>query len=171
MKLNRKISAVGTSRLSLQRGSYLDLDSLRSKFLFGWMVLVVIQSLIWFSADNVVAAVIVVAGGVAGVTLFLRIELLRAYPLSTASMLGFTAYYFVLPPIATILEWKPLDNNLVNLPLVCFHALICFIALSAAHAFYRKAGLFQALRFSISKNIYRPLVFFSLPSNLNLFAI
>jgi hypothetical protein len=48
--------------------------------------------------------------------------------------------YFLLPPVATLLEWKPLTYNLLHPVLDFAHALICMLALLGAHKLYRKSS-------------------------------
>lgn len=147
------------------------LNRSRTRFLLGWSLLVFLQSLIWFDWTNFGAGLLVITGGVLGTVAFFKRELLRAYPISTAMMLGFTTYYFLLPPLATLIEAKPLTNNLLHPILIFIHALLCLFFLWLAHKVYRSSNFFQSARRVISEKIYRPLGFFNVPNNEHLFAI
>lgn len=136
-----------------------------------WSMLVLLQSLIWLDTDNLLAAALTLAGGIIGVSSFAQKYLLTLYPISTTMLVGFTTYYFLLPPIATFVEWKPLTNNLVHPVLVSVHALVCLLALLVAHRIYRSFFIFQGMRHAIAERVYRPLGFFNPPSNLHLLAM
>lgn len=148
-----------------------NLNRVRVVGLAFWSAIVVWQSLWWFQEQGVASAGLVVVGGILGINVFLRRKVLAAYPLSSSMMLGFTSYYFVLPPIVTLLEGKPLTNNLDNPILVFLHAVICLLCLVSAHAIYRRWNLLQKLRWFVAERIYRPFGFFRSPSNLHLLAM
>jgi len=140
----------------------------RTAFLLCWSVLVAMQSLLWLSAENVAAALVVITGGTLGVHVMGRSARLRAYPISTSIMLGYVTSYFLLPPVATLLEWKPLTYNLAYPVLGFWHALVCLLVLLATHKLYRKSALAMRTRLLIVNGVYRPLGFFRTPGNLQL---
>jgi len=140
----------------------------RTAFLLCWSIVVAIQSLIWLSADNLAAALVVIAGGTLGVHVMGKSARLRAYPISTSIMLGYITSYFLLPPVATLLEWKPLTYNLTYPVLGFWHALVCLLVLIGTHKLYRKSALAMQTRLLIVNGIYRPLGFFRTPGNLQL---
>lgn len=140
----------------------------RTAFLLCWSVVVVLQSLLWLSTANVAAAWTAIAGGVLGVHVMGRAARLRAYPVSTSILLGYVTSYFLLPPVATLLEWKPLTYNLTHPVLGFWHALVCLLVLLGTHKLYRKSTLAMRTRLLIVNHIYRPLGFFRTPGNLQL---
>jgi hypothetical protein len=106
-----------------------------------WIILIVFSLLqIYFfpTLDNALAIASVVIAWLILTTLFLQLKVLKAYPLSTFLILGFTATQFYFPLIFTLLEGKPVIFNL-ELPLQVFlHSSICLVVLSAAHLIYQK---------------------------------
>jgi len=118
-----------------------------------------------------IPVVLTIAGGIIGTNVFLRRDILSHYPISSSMMLGFSTYYFLLPPIATLLEGKPLTNNLNHPILVFVHAFVCFLFLMGAHLIYRNSYLLQNLRWLIADRVYKPFGFFRGPSNLHLLAM
>ncbi|MCO5397495.1 hypothetical protein [Ralstonia soli] len=126
------------------------------------------QSLLWLSAENVAAALVVIAGGALGVHILGRAARLRAYPISTSILFGYVTSYFLLPPVATLLEWKPLTYNLMHPVLGFWHALVCLLVLLGTHKLYRKSALAMRVRLLIVNGVYRPLGFFRTPGNLQL---
>lgn len=140
----------------------------RTAFLLCWSVVVAVQALIWISAANVAAALVVIAGGALGVHVMGRAARLRAYPVSTSIVLGYVTSYFLIPPVATLLEWKPLTYNLTHPILGFWHALVCLLVLLGTHKLYRKSALAMRTRLLIVNGVYRPLGFFRTPGNLQL---
>jgi hypothetical protein len=91
--------------------------------------------------------------------LYIRIKILKKYPLSSFLMIGFTATQFYLPLLFTTLENKPVTYNLMLPGEVFFHSALALIVLITANCIYRflfrrsfarksdllyKAGLFNA---------------------------
>lgn len=138
--------------------------------LTAWATLVAVQSL-WWQEQGIVPLMLVIPGGAIGLLVCLRRSLFLRYPISALITLGFPTYYFLLPPIATLLEGKPLTNNLLNPVLVFLHAFVCLLLLLAAHFVYRKWAVLQNLRWLVADRVYRPLGFFRAPSNLQLLAM
>jgi len=140
----------------------------RTVLLLGWIAVVVVQALIWLNAANVAAALMAIAGGSLAVHLMARPARLRAYPISSSMLLGYATSYFLLPPVATLMEWKPLTYNLLHPVLDFAHALICMLALLGAHKLYRKSSAAMQARLVIVNHVYRPLGFFRSPGNVQL---
>lgn len=140
----------------------------RTAVLLAWGAMVAVQALIWLNSANVAAALMTIAGGGLAVHVMARSARLRAYPISASMLLGYAASYFLLPPIATLLEWKPLTYNLVHPVLDFFHALVCMLALLGAHKIYRKSGIAMRARQIIADHIYKPVGLFHAPGNLQL---
>ncbi len=144
------------------------LSTLRATGLVLWSVLVIVQWLSWSGKQDYITTFLAIAGGIIGTVCFLRQNLLAAYPISTSMMLGYVSYYFLLPPLATVLEGKPLTYNLDHPELVLFHALVSLLLLICAHTFYRNWHPLKGLRWFISRKIYQPFGFFRPPTNLHL---
>ncbi len=154
-----------------KNATFLQLNKLRFHGLTIWSAIVLLQSTWWLSWENQISALLTLAGGILGVSVFLRKDYLREFPISTSMLLGYTTYYFLLPPVATAIEWKPLTHNLDHPVLVLVHAVVCLLFLLAAHIFYRNAPPMQSLRMMIVERVYRPLHFFRAPGNLHLLAM
>lgn len=137
----------------------------RITLLLGWAALVAVQSLLWLSAANMAAALLVVAGGVLGVHTMARPARLRAYPISTSLVLGYATSYFLIPPVATLLEWKPLTYNLTHPVLDFGHAFVCMLVLLGTHKLYRKSATAMQVRQLVANRVYRPLGIFRTPGN------
>lgn len=140
----------------------------RTALLLLWVALVAVQAMIWLNAANVAAALMAIAGGGLAVHVIARPARLRAYPISTSMLLGYAASYFLLPPVATLLEWKPLTYNLVHPVLDFFHAFVCMLALLGAHKLYRKSSSAMRARQIIVQYVYQPVGLFRAPGNLQL---
>ncbi|MFD0791980.1 hypothetical protein ACFQZX_00045 [Mucilaginibacter litoreus] len=129
---------------------------------WSWIVLLVasvLQVFIFTTLPNTVAVVCVIMAWYVVKSVYLRIEMIKDYPLSTFLILGFTLTQFYFPLIFTLSEWKPVVFNL-KLPYeVFFHSSVTFIILVLAHSLYRllpynlhkrqdsllaKAGLYDA---------------------------
>jgi hypothetical protein len=136
-----------------------------------WVVAVAIQFLWWIEEQKAAPTMLVLAGGIIGTTFFFRRNILSRYPISASMMLGYSTYLFLLPPIATLLERKPLTNNLDHPVMDFLHIFICFLVLMGAHFIYRNWNLLQNLRWFIAERVYKPVNFFSAPSNLHLLAM
>lgn len=123
----------------------------------------------WSNTQNTLATALMIAGGAIGLATFLRTEYLMLFPVSTLTILGYVAYYFILPPLATLASGVTLTNNIEHPVLVMVNALVCLIALMIAHAIYRRGKPLRALRDFVSERIYSPLGFFRVPSTIQLF--
>ncbi len=133
-----------------------------------WASAVVLQWLLFPETGAASAAGLTLLGGLLGLLLCLRRDVLLENPVSSAMVLGYTLSHFLLPPVATLLEGKSLVNNLQHPELVFPNLLYGLCALGLAHVVYRNFPPLQALRFFLSEKLYRPVGFFQMPSNLHL---
>lgn len=143
----------------------------RKNFLWFWSFIVLAQCAIWPSWDGFWGALAVLSGGSFGLFFCLRRQILLCYPISTSIILGFTLYYFILPPLVTIVEIKPLTTNLESPNLVFLHSLICLTSLILAHNVYRSSRILNTAKSITQEKIYKPLGFFRTPSNAQLILI
>jgi len=136
------------------------LQYLRRRFLTAWTILVIFQLSCWLNTQNTITAALILAGGIVGTSMTARIALLRSYPISTLILLGYTLSYFLLPPFATLIEWKPVTNNLIHPELIYVHALVCLLFLLGAHVIYRNSYFARSLRTFMANRVYAPLGYF-----------
>lgn len=148
-----------------------NLANSRIVFLLIWIFVVILQCIFFPSIDGFIAALIVIVCGSIGILLFIRQYELVEFPISTLIILGYLSYYFVLPPIITILEWKSLINNLNEPLLVFFNSAICFFVLVITHVIYRHSSILNIPKYLLRDNLYRLFGFFCAPSNLQLMFI
>ncbi|PLP97069.1 hypothetical protein [Cupriavidus pauculus] len=137
----------------------------RTRLMAGWSLLVVVQMLCFLSPQNIVCALLILIGGNLGVLTMGRRDLLRNYPISTLIVLGYTLSYFLLPPVATLLEWKPITHNLNHAELINIHALVCLIFVLGAHVIYRNSRLTASIRKALTLRVLTPLGYFRVPGN------
>jgi len=136
------------------------LQHLRRRFLTVWTILVFFQMSCWLNTQNTVTAVLILVGGIVGTSMTARLSLLRGYPISTLILFGYTLSYFLLPPFATLIEWKPVTNNLIHPELIYVHALVCLFSLLGAHFLYRNSFFASSLRTFMANRVYAPLGYF-----------
>jgi hypothetical protein len=140
-------------------------------FLIWWSCVVALQAIIFIEPIGLLCALIAIIAGTLGVTISLDINRLKCFPVSTFIILGYTTYYFLLPPIVTLIEFKPLIYNLVHPALIFTHSSICLIAILFAYFIYTSSRVSQIIRHFISEAIYRPLGFFTPVSDMRLYAM
>lgn len=157
-----------SARYLAGRAPSLTLQMHRRRFLLAWSLLVLLQMFCWLNTQNVATAALILCGGIVGTTVSARLTLLRSHPVSTLILLGYTISYFLLPPFATLIEWKPVTNNLIHPELIYVHALVCLLFLLGAHALYRKSFIAASLRTFMVSRLYTPLGYFRTPGNLQL---
>jgi hypothetical protein len=133
-----------------------------------WSSLVILQSIWFWGQQELITTLLILAGGMIGVITFFNSNFLRRYPIATIMMIGYTSYYFLLPPLATLIEGKPVSTNLLHPTLILIHATICLIFFLLAFTVYRKSSVLQKLRWLISRKIYQPAGLFNSPSNVHL---
>jgi hypothetical protein len=144
------------------------LNRLRKAGLTAWSIVVIVQWLWWFGKQDYIATFLTIAGGVIGIVIFLRRNLLAEYPISTLMMLGYLSYYFLLPPLATFIEGKSLTNNLDRPALVLLHAFVSLVSLILAHSIYRHWRPAMSIRWFVSRKIYQRFGFFRAPTSFHL---
>ncbi|GAB4355480.1 MAG: hypothetical protein Kow006_21840 [Gammaproteobacteria bacterium] len=137
-------------------------------FLFAWTGVVLFQGIVFGGVDRLHMAILILVGGWGGLLYTARRALLLRWPISTLSLMGYTVFYFLLPPIATMAEWKPLDFNLEYSVLVASHALMGLAALLVAHWFYRQLKVTRVLRRLVVDRVYAPLGFHRAPAERQL---
>ena len=146
---------------STTTGPALNLAKTRFYLLALWGFAVLLQALLWASTENSIAAGLTLLGGFLGTSYGLRRNTLRSFPVSTTMVLGYTAYYFLIPPLATLAEVKPLTYNLDYPNEVFIHSFIGIVTIVCTHCIYRSWGLLQNFRWLINRKIYQPIGLFS----------
>lgn len=136
-----------------------------------WTMLVLAQAFIWPTLVNLLCAALTITGGWLGVTYSVRRSVLLRAPLSTTIVFGYTLYYFLLPPVATLAEAKPMTFNLLHPWLTSVHSLAALCAIILAHTIYCRIGALQQLRQTITHRFYKPFRLFSPISNKQLFVM
>ncbi|QXV64849.1 hypothetical protein INP83_17440 [Mucilaginibacter sp. 21P] len=134
--MNLNISQGGS--ISLPGDQYSFIESLQK---WSWWVLVltsVLQVFVFTTLPNAVAVVCVLATWYYTKTVFLKIGMIKDYPLSTFLILGFTLTQFYFPLLFTLAEWKPVVFNLVLPYQVFLHSTLTFAVLVIAHYLYRQ---------------------------------
>ncbi|MDI9728291.1 hypothetical protein [Stutzerimonas stutzeri] len=149
----------------------IDAAATRKSLILIWVISILIQCAIWPSSEGLFAALLVLTGGILGINICLRRKIFLNNPISSLTLTGYLFYYFIFPPIVTLLEGKPLTNNLDNPNLVFTHATVCLIAILLAHYIYRHSKLLAAQKLFFQRKIYNPLGFYTPPSNLQLMLI
>jgi hypothetical protein len=133
-----------------------------------WFSIVIIQWILWWGYQDDIATILTILGAIISTTYFLRKKIILRYPISALMMLGYTSYYFILPPIATFVEGKSLSNNLIHPSLVLIHAFICLLILIFTHYVYSISRILQKIRWFIANKVLEPLSGFKEPSNLQI---
>lgn len=146
--------------------SILDPLHFRNAVLFAVVIAVFLQLVIFFSVDNLIASALLLCGAFVGLRYAVRRELLHQYPISTLSIIGYTAYHFVIPPIGKLLDFQSILVNLDHTILVWAYGLMGLLALVAAHYAYRRFSPYWVLRWSLANGLFRPLHFFEMPDNV-----
>lgn len=124
----------------------------------------ILQLLYFPISSNYVCSAIIYFSSIISTFYIFRPKTIFAYPLSTLMILGYCLYYFFLPPIATLLEEKPIINNLVLPITISFHSSIGLLSLILAHIIYRKLFFFNKIRIFFTHyykklNIFKSLNF------------
>ncbi len=107
---------------------------------WSWIVLLIaafVQVLIFTTLPNVVAVASVLLAWQIVKRIFLKKEMLEAFPLSSFLIIGYASTQFYFPIIFTLIEGKPLVFNL-DLPYDVFlHSTVTIVVLALAHYVYR----------------------------------
>jgi hypothetical protein len=129
-----------------------------------WSILVIVQAILFERPQNLLVPGLCLFSGLSGTWWVLRRDRLLGHPVSSVMLLGYIGYYFLLPPIATILDAHPISFNLANPNLTVINAFLGLIAFLTAHALYCYFPAFGDFRDLVARRFYRPLGFFSVPS-------
>ncbi len=135
------------------------------------IVLAFLQIAFWPSWDNITVVAGCSIGGAISVAYFSRQFIWAKFPLSAISLAGFSLYYFWLPMIVLLAEFRPVAYSLVSPSRVAFHSILGFLVLVSAHIVYRREKHLQKLRRSISLGLLKPLGIYTAPTTLQAFLI
>lgn len=131
---------IGSARLKTTRLFKQPDTGFLSQFVFwSWIILIVaalLQSIIFYSFNNLVAVGCVIAAWVLTTTIFLRPLLLKNFPLSTFLIIGFVFTQFYFPMVFTLLEGKALIYNLQLPEEVFLHSILALLVLIITHTIY-----------------------------------
>lgn len=135
---------------------------------WSWIALVIAiiyQSVFFASLPNFVAIGCSVIVWAVFSRVFLHVAMIRAYPLSTFLLLGFTTTQLYFPLLFTSLEDKPVIYNL-DLPYEVFiHSTASFVVLTLGHKLYRSLNWRGVKR---SPSLLIKLGFFDAPADSQL---
>lgn len=112
----------------------------------GWAVVVFIQAICNPGVGSAVGGCASVSCALIAAVYMSRAQVIRSAPVSSLMILGFVAYYFILPPIATVVEAKELTTNITNPLDVYANAVACFVVLLLAHLIYRRSRAARGIR-------------------------
>lgn len=131
-------------------------------FLFGmWCVVAATQAVLSISFESLFAFLISLPVVYLVIKYLINKERVASNPISTLITLGCAFYYFILPPIATSFEFKPLINNLKE-PIADYLFMTLFFGSTfTAYIIYIKSSSLRKVRFIFSENLYRRLGLFS----------
>lgn len=146
----------------------LNLSMFRNAVLFAATVAALLQLAIFYDTNNLIASAMVMCGAFVGIRYSVNRELLLQYPISTLSILGYTIYYFVIPPIGKLFDFQSINHNLHHPILVWVYGVSGLVIVIAAHLAYRRLQALWVIRRSLANRFYRPLFFFEMPTNLQL---
>ncbi len=102
-----------------------------------------LQMAIWPTIENWFMGIGCLFGGLITVVFYANKQLWRKYPVSSLSICGYSAYYFYLPPMITLIEFNPLTTNLSNPIFVTLTSLLFLSTLITSHIIYIKTSLLQ----------------------------
>lgn len=125
-----------------------------------------LQLAFFFTTDNLIASALLLCGAFVGLTYSVNRQLLLEYPISTLSIVGYTVFHFVVPPLGKLFDLQSINHNLRHPVLVWGYGIIGLLTLVVAHYAYRKFFICSAIRRSLANRFYRPLHFFDTPDNL-----
>jgi hypothetical protein len=126
---------------------------------------VVFQCLFHFDLVNAMAMFCVFVGWAIATKVFLKISMLRRFPLSSFLVIAFTSTQLYFPLLFTSLEGKPLIYNLEFPEQVFLHSILSLIVLAITHSFYR---LLSKMSYSRSFSLLTKAGFFTPPTDLQL---
>lgn len=129
---------------------------LKKAIMIIWAFVVALELIFFPSFDALYALLLCSAGLFICGTIVFNINCLLNYSVSTIALLMYSVFFMLLPPIATLIELKPLIYNLRD-PFYTFSQLLILqIVLISIHALYRN----MSRKFRL-KNFLSQLGFFS----------
>ncbi|HEX5236817.1 MAG TPA: hypothetical protein VFW25_15970 [Silvibacterium sp.] len=144
----------------------LKISYVRNAALLATSAATLIQLAIFFSVDNLIASALVLCGALTGFYYAVNRQLLDEYPISTYSIIGYTIYNFVVPPLGKLADFQGILQGLNHPILVWVYGVMGLFALVLAHCVYRGFLPYQTIRFSVTNIFYRPLHFFDMPNEI-----
>jgi hypothetical protein len=130
-----------------------------------WATVVALQALVFWTSEHALTSMLMLGGGTFGILYTANRGRLTRTPISTTIIAGYTAYYFILPPVATFLELRPVVSNLASPVAVQVHAVVGLSALVMSHWAYARAPVLQRLRTAITERVGVPLRMFAPATN------
>lgn len=117
-----------------------------------WLFIVVLELIFFPSLDALYALLLCSIGLFISGHVVFNSNCLLNYSVSTIALLMYGVFFMLLPPIATLIEFKPLVYNLRN-PFYTFtQLLILQLALISIHTLYRNLSRKFRLKFFLCKN-------------------
>ena len=151
-----------------QPKAMLNLSAFQNAVLLAVTIAALLQLAIFYDTENLIATAMVLCGAFVGLRYSVNRELLLQYPLSTLSILGYTIYYFVIPPIGKLSDFQSINHRLHHPILVWTYGLSGLVIVMTAHYAYRRLQALWVLRRLLTDRFYRPLRFFEMPTDLQL---
>lgn len=103
-----------------------------------WLVVIAAESAVFPEWNTIIALVFSSVGlWLCGKCVFTEKNLLK-YPVSTIAIVMYPFFFMFLPPIATMLELKPVTYNLHSTLETYFQMLVLFSTLIVIHSLYRR---------------------------------
>ncbi len=136
-----------------------------------WAILfaaAVYQIIFYPEIINLVAISAVIFAWLVASKIWLNIQMLEMYPISTFMILGFISSQFYFPLLFTTLENKPIVNNLELPEQVFLHTTLCLLVFVISHAHYRFLRKFSLNR---SVSIFKKVGLFDAPTHLQVWII
>lgn len=127
--------------------------NIRSLFLAVSVFSFMLQVFSFPTSINIVSSSIVLISSIIAAVYIFNVKTLLIYPISSLMILGYSLYYFFFPPIATLLEHKPVINNLILPVTTVLHSSIGLLTLIISHILYQKLFIFVKLK-SILRLLY-----------------
>lgn len=121
--------------------------NIRTLFLVVSVLSFILQIFSFSTSINIVSCSIVFISSIIAAIYIFNEKNLLVYPISSLMILGYSLYYFFFPPIATLLEHKPVVNNLILPTKTVLHSSIGLLTLIISHIFYQKLFISVKLKF------------------------
>lgn len=117
------------------------------------------QMMVDFSTINLLSNALCIIGTLTCTRYCFDEKAIFLYPLSTLMILGFGLYHFILPPIITLIEFKPVIYNLIVPILTFVHSFVFLCSLIVGHFIYRKSKLAKSFNNFFTKIYTKAKVF------------